>query len=66
MNRTEFEHTLNQLYDDLQDPNGIFQDLFPTSEKEAEDIKKQAAIALMAVDRYYSNLTLLMSQRREL
>ncbi|MCR5254828.1 MAG: hypothetical protein K6D96_02765 [Acetatifactor sp.] len=66
MNRTEFNETLNQLYDDIENENGNFQSVFPTKGKELEEAKKQAAIALMAVDRYYSNLTLLRSQRKEM
>lgn len=66
MNRTEFEETLEQLYHDLEDKGGIFQATFPTDQKEMEALKKYAAVSLLAVDRYYSNLTLLMSQRKEL
>jgi len=66
MNRTEFLETLNQLYDDIENENGNFQAVFPTPKEEMEVAKKQAAIALMAVDRYYTNLSLLRSQRKEL
>ncbi len=66
MNRTEFTETLEQLYHDLEDKGGIFQATFPTEGKDMEELKKYAAVSLLAVDRYYSNLTRLMSQRKEL
>lgn len=66
MNRTEFKQTLDELFDDLENENGNFQAFFPTSDGEKEAVRKQAAIALMAVDRYYSNLTKLRAERKEL
>lgn len=66
MNRTEFYQTLDQLYDDLENENGNFQVTFPTKGQDLEYLKKYAAVSLMAVDRYYTNLSLLMSQRKEL
>ncbi len=66
MNRTEYYETLNEIYDDLENANGNFQDSFPSTGEELEKLKKYAAVSLMVTDRYYSNLTKLMSERKEL
>ncbi|MDF2543267.1 MAG: hypothetical protein K0S47_2985 [Herbinix sp.] len=66
MNRTEYYETLNQIYDDLTNTNGNFQNSHPTTGKELEDLKKYAAVSLMVVDRYYTNLTKLTYERKEL
>ncbi len=66
MNRTEFEQTLNELYADLESKNGVFRTFFDVSESELEDLKKYAAVSLLATDRYYSNLTRLRMERKEL
>lgn len=66
MNRTEYYETLKQIYEDIENVNGNFQDSFPTTGKDLDALKKYAAVSLMAVDRYYSNLTKLMSDRKEL
>lgn len=66
MNRTEYYETLNQIYEDLENPNGNFQDSFPTKGEELEALKKYAAVSLMTVDRYYTNLSVLMNERKEL
>ncbi len=66
MNRTEYFKTLHQLYDDLENPNGNFQATHSCNEKELEDLKKYAAVSLMAVDRYYSNLSKLQAELKTL
>lgn len=66
MNRTEYYETLKQIYEDIENVNGNFQDSFPTAGKDLDDLKKYAAVSLMVADRYYSNLTKLMSERKEL
>ena len=66
MNRTEYYETLKQIYEDLENPNGNFQDSFPASGEELEDLKKYAAVSLMVTDRFYTNLSKLMHDRKEL
>ncbi len=66
MNRTEYFKTLEQIYGDLENPNGNFQASYPTSQEELESLKKYAAVSLMVTDRYYSNLSKLMSEHNTL
>jgi hypothetical protein len=66
MNRTEYYETLKQIYDDIENTNGNFQDSFPSTEEQVEELKKFAAVSLMVVDRYYTNLTKLQFERKEL
>ncbi|MDF2538977.1 MAG: hypothetical protein K0S76_1998 [Herbinix sp.] len=66
MNRTEYYETLQQIYEDLENPNGNFQDSFPTNGDELQDLKKYAAVSLMVVDRYHTNLSKLIHERKEL
>jgi len=66
MNRTEYYETLEQICKDIEDANGNFQDSFPTSGKELEDLKRYAAVSLMTVDRYYINLSKLEHERKTL
>ncbi len=66
MNRTEYYETLKQIYDDLENTNGNFQNSFPTSGKELEDLKKYAAVSLMVTDRFYTNLSKLEHERKKL
>lgn len=66
MNRTEYFKTLAEIYDDLSNPNGNFQCSYPTTGNDLEEAKKYAAVSLMVVDRYYSNLTKQFSERKDL
>ncbi|WMJ85365.1 hypothetical protein [Anaerocolumna sp. MB42-C2] len=66
MNRTEYYETLEQIYEDLENANGNFQNSFPTSGKELTDLKKYAAVSLMVTDRYYTNLSKLQHERKKL
>ncbi|MDF2908092.1 MAG: hypothetical protein K0R34_3413 [Herbinix sp.] len=66
MNRTEYYETLNQIYEDIENTNGNFQASFPSTEEQVEELKKYAAVSLMVVDRYYTNLTKLQSERKDL
>lgn len=66
MNRTEYFETLKQIYEDIENTNGNFQASFPSTEEQVEELKKYAAVSLMVVDRYYTNLTKLQSERIEL
>ncbi len=58
MNRGEYEKVLDKIVNRLTEPGGNFQKLFPDDDQEA--LRKFAAIALMAVDEYYSHLTQIM------
>ena len=66
MNRTEYYETLKQIYEDLENPNGNFQDSFPTTGAELEKLKKYAAVSLMVTDRFYTNLSKLEYERKTL
>lgn len=66
MNRTEYFETLKQIYEDIENTNGNFQASFPSTEEQVEELKKYAAVSLMVVDRYYTNLTKLEAERKEL
>lgn len=66
MNRTEFFETLQQLYGDIENKNGNFVKAFGDDPKMLEQAKMMAGVSLMAVDRYYSNLTKMESQLKEL
>lgn len=57
MNRTEFYETLKDIYSDLEYEKGNFQDACGHDPKMIEDAKFIATVALMVVDRYYSNFT---------
>ena len=66
MNRTEYYEALEQIYKEIENTNGNFQDSFPTTGKELEDLKKYAAVSLMTVDQYYINLNKLEHERKKL
>jgi hypothetical protein len=66
MNRTEYYETLKQIYEDLENRNGNFQASHPTTGEELEDFKKYAAVSLMVTDRYYSNLSKMNAERKDL
>lgn len=66
MNRTEFHETLEQLYKDIENENGNFVKTFGNDPKMLEQAKIMAGVSLMAVDRYYSNLSLLESKLKKL
>jgi hypothetical protein len=57
MNRTEFNELLKEINHDIEEKGGNFQALFGGEEKTIEAAKFAAAAAVMAVDRYYTNLT---------
>lgn len=64
MNRTEFYETLQDIYGDLAAENGNFRDAYGNSPERMEEAKFIATVALMAVDRYYSNLTKLQYEHK--
>jgi len=64
MNRTEFHAMLDAVCADIAEQAGNLQDEFDT-QRRREDIRLLAAVALMACDRYYSELTKQQAQRRE-
>lgn len=66
MNRTEYYETLKQIYEDLENPNGNFQDSFPATGEELDKLKKYAAVSLMVTDRFYTNLSKLEYERKNL
>ncbi len=66
MNRTEFHETLEQLYKDIESENGNFVQTFGNDPAMLEQAKIMAGVSLMAVDRYYSNLSLLESRLKKL
>lgn len=66
MNRTEFYETLEDIFSDIEAKTGNFQDKCGRDEKTINDAKFIATVALMVVDRYYTNLTKLKAERKEL
>ncbi len=66
MNRADYKKLLTEVMDEIGEPEGTFQSTFGAkSEKEMEEIRYISAIALYAVDRYYSGLTRLAFENRE-
>ena len=65
MNRTEYQKFLQDMWDEIENPNGNFVDAFgpSTSEEERQALRKMAGVALMVADRYQSNLSRLRAQR---
>lgn len=57
MNRTEFNDLLKEINHDIEEKGGNFQSVFGGEPKTVEAAKFAAAAALMAVDRYYTNLS---------
>lgn len=58
MNRADYTKLLNEITNEISEPEGTFQSRFGTkTEKEIEEIRYIAGIALVAADRLYSNLT---------
>lgn len=62
MNRTEFHELLREINSDIEEKGGNFQAVFGGEEKTIEAAKFAAAAALMAVDRYYTNLSRLRKE----
>ena len=58
MNRLDYTTLLSDIMKELSAPRGTFQDMFGRkTEKELEEIRFIAAVALSAADRYYAQLT---------
>ncbi len=58
MNRLDYVNLLKEIDDEIGAPKGTFQSMFGAKTKEElEEIRYIAAIALVAADRFYSNLT---------
>lgn len=66
MNRTEFTEMMQDIMRELQDPNANFAARFGENAMDPAQIEQVAAVALTAVDHYYSHLTLLRSVRLQL
>lgn len=57
MNRADYTKLLDEIADEISEPEGTFWASFgPKTEKEMEEIRYIAAIALFAADRFYSRL----------
>ena len=66
MNRLDYQTLLDDIMKELSAPRGTFQDMFgQKSEKELQEIRFIAAVALSAADRYYSRLTRMEFDLRE-
>lgn len=66
MNRLDYTELLKEISDEISAPKGTFQSIFGLkTEKDLEEIRYIAAVALVAADRYYSNLTKLEFEIRE-
>ena len=66
MNRLDYSRLLEEIDKEIAAPRGTFWSLFgEKSEKELEEIHYIAAVALVAADRYYSNLTKMNFEIRE-
>lgn len=66
MNRADYAKLLDEITNEILEPEGTFQSSFGTkTEKEIEEIRYIAGIALFAADRLYSNLTRIDFEIRE-
>lgn len=66
MNRLDYTELLKEISDEISAQKGTFQSIFGSkTEKDLEEIRYIAAVALVAADRYYSNLTKLEFEIRE-
>ena len=66
MNRADYTKLLDEITNEISEPEGTFQSKFGAkTEKEMEEIRYIAGIALFAADRFYSNLTKIDFQIRE-
>lgn len=66
MNRLDYTKLLKEINEEISAPKGTFQSIFGSkTEKDLEEIRYIAAVALVAADRYYSNLTKLEFEIRE-
>ena len=66
MNRADYKKIMAEIMDEIAEPAGTFQSTFgKKSEKEIEEIRYIAGIALYAVDRFYSNLTRMEFENRK-
>jgi hypothetical protein len=65
MNRTEYDKLLKDIWNEIEASNGNFENAFGSCENEAEKqaLRRVAGVALMAADRYYSNLSRLRAER---
>ena len=66
MNRAEYGKLLDDVCRELQEPGGNFAGADGVPRMNPEDIRAIAAVALLAADRYYSNLTKLLAERKDL
>ena len=58
MNRADFREIMTEIENELTEPGGTFEDIFgKKTEKELQEMRYIAAIALYAADRLYSNVT---------
>jgi hypothetical protein len=64
MNRTEYNEILKELMGEIEEKGGNFVALYGNDEKTIKDAKFIAAVALMAVDKYYSTLTKFNAQHK--
>ena len=66
MNRAEFYTQLDDVCREIGEKGGNFEGAVGPDRLSAGDIRAIAAVALMAADRHYSNLTKLLAERKEL
>lgn len=66
MNRAEYTKLLDDVCRELQEPGGNFAGTGGVERMNPEDIRAVAAVALLAADRYYSHLTKLLAERKDL
>ena len=62
MNRTEFNEVLDQICKDIAEKGGNMKEF---EDQDPAQLRYLVAVALMATDRYYSNLTHMDAMRRE-
>ena len=66
MNRADYTRLLDEIANEISEPKGTFQSRFGAkTEKDMEEIRYIAGIALFAADRFYSNLTRIDFEIRE-
>ena len=66
MNRTEFKKTLEELGQDIENKDANFVAEFGDDPEMMKNARVMAGVALMAVDRYYSNLSKRKAELKEI
>jgi hypothetical protein len=65
MNRTEYGSFFQNMWDEIENPDGNFASAFGPckSEDEKQALRRMAGVALMVADKYHSNLSRMRAER---